>query len=84
MRHAITAVLATAMLGFAGLANADEIKGTVAAIDGQARVLVLDDGNQYAVQEGVQIEGLEPGTEVTVMFQDDGGKRVATSVTPAQ
>ena len=70
------------MLGLAGVANAEEASGKVVSMEGG--VLILEDGTSFTISEGVSTEGLQPGMEVTVSYEDQGGERVATGVTPAQ
>ncbi len=45
--------------------------------------LVLEDGTTFTLAEGVSMEGLEPGTEVTVSYEDQDGTLVATEVAPS-
>ena len=79
----VTAALAgIAMLGLAGVANAEEASGKVVAMEGG--VLILEDGTSFTISEGVSTEGLQPGMDVTVSYEDQGGERVATGVAPAQ
>lgn len=71
---AMTLALITA--AFAG-----EMTGVVASVDADARMLVLESGETFALPEGMDVAGLEPGTQVTVTFED--GTTNATAVTPA-
>ena len=66
-------------------AQADEVKGKVAAINTTTGVLLLDDGKTFTIAEGVNMEGLEPGTEVTVSYEEqvNNNQRVATEVAPS-
>jgi len=68
------------------LAFAEETQGTISEIDQASGTIVLDSGDTFTLQEGVSMEGLQPGAEVTVSFEYDeaSGRAVATSVTPAQ
>ena len=65
-----------------GIAQADEASGKVASVDSQT--LILEDGTTYTISESVSVEGLEPGTEVTVSYEEQDGQMVATDVAPAQ
>jgi len=82
MRKSFVTIAAIATLGFAGVASADEASGKIEAMDVQSRTILLDDGNAYIVGEGVAIESLQPGTEVTVSFEEQGGQKVASEVKP--
>ncbi len=62
-------------------AHADEAAGKIAAAD--AGTLVLEDGTTFTLAEGVSMEGLEPGTEVTVSFEEQDGQLIATEVAPS-
>jgi len=55
----VTAALAgIAMLGLAGVANAEEASGKVVSMEGG--VLILEDGTSFTISEGVSTEGLHP------------------------
>jgi hypothetical protein len=82
MKKSLVTIAAIATLGFAGVASADEASGKIEAMDVQSRTILLDDGNAYIVGEGVAIESLQPGAEVTVSFEEQGGQKVASEVTP--
>ena len=71
---AVTLALITA--AFAG-----EVQGVVAQVDPDARMLMLESGETFALAEDISVEGLEPGTQVVVTFED--GTTNATSVAPA-
>jgi Cu/Ag efflux protein CusF len=84
MKKFVATLAALAMLGFAGAASAEEAKGKIQSVDPTARTVILEDGTTFTVGEGVAIEGLQPGTEVTVMYDVTDGKNTATAITPAQ
>lgn len=84
MRKLVGAVSALALFASAGLAvAAEEVTGTVLEIDEMAQTITLEDGATYTAAEGVILEGLEPGEEVTVSFEEEDGENVATSIRPA-
>jgi Cu/Ag efflux protein CusF len=62
-------------------AHADEAAGKIVAAD--STTLILEDGTTFTIGEGVSMEGLEPGTEVTVSYEDQDGTLVATEVAPS-
>lgn len=84
MKNLLAVLTAVLFLGSAGAALADEAKGKIQAVDPAARTIQLEDGSIYTVAEGVALDALQPGSEVTVMFEDQAGTKTATSVTPAQ
>lgn len=83
MKNLIAALTAVAFLGVAGAALADEAKGKIQAVDPTARTIQLEDGSMYTVAEGVALDALTPGTEVTVSFEEKDGAKTATEVKPA-
>ncbi len=62
-------------------AHADEAAGKIAAAD--AGTLILEDGTTFTLAEGVSMDGLEPGTEVTVSYEEQDGQLIATEVAPS-
>jgi len=64
-------------------ALAEEAAGTIAAVDQTTGTVVLEDGTAFAIGEGLSMDGLAPGTEVTVSYEDQGGLLVATQIAPA-
>ena len=59
MRYVTGAFLALALLGAAGLAEAAEIAGKLAAMDGNR--IMLEDGTIFVLDQGVSAETLKPG-----------------------
>ena len=83
MKNLITVLATVLFLGSAGAALADEAKGKIQAVDPAARTIQLEDGTVYTVAEGVALDTLKPGTEVTVSFEEKNGAKTATDVKPA-
>ena len=81
MNKLIAPIAALAFVFSAATAFAEEAAGKVAAVD--AATLILEDGQTFTISEGVSTEGLEPGTEVTVSYEEKDGQMVATEVAPA-
>ncbi len=73
--------IATAHADEAAEEASDEAAGKVAAVN--ASTLILEDGTTFTIGEGVSTEGLEPGTEVTVSFEEQNGQLIATKVAPS-
>lgn len=59
------AVLAAAAMTVS--AQADEIEGTVQAVDTDMMTLTLDDGTVIEVVENVSLEGIAPGAKVKII-----------------
>ena len=81
MNKLIAPFAAAAFVLSAATAFADEAAGKIAAVD--SSTLILEDGTTYTIGEGVSVDGLEPGTEVTVSYEEKDGQMVIMEVTPA-
>ncbi len=80
----LVALLAGAAFSISATAAlADEAAGTIAAVDQTNGTVVLEDGTAFAIGEGLSMEGLAPGTEVTVSYEDHDGQLVATEISPS-
>jgi Cu/Ag efflux protein CusF len=79
MNKFVAPLAALAFVFSAGIAIADEAAGKITAVDEQT--LILEDGTTFTIGEGVSTEGLEPGTEVTVSYEEKDGQMVITEVT---
>lgn len=82
MKTLVTTLAAIAMLAFAAIAQAAETNGRIASAD--AAMLILEDGTAFVVAEGVSVEGLQPGTQVVVSYEEQNGQKIATAVQVAQ
>lgn len=80
----IALVLGATVLLAVGLANAEDAVGIVQSVDPAARTIVLDNGNTYTVAEDIALEGLKPGDEVMVSYEETGGKLTVTALQKAQ
>ncbi len=58
---------------------AEEVKGTVKAINPADHSIVLDDGTKLTVSDR-QLTNLTPGDQVRAMFQADGSKNIVTDL----
>ncbi len=76
MNKLLGVLVAAALLGTAGVASAEEATGTVEGVDLQSRMIVLDDGTVFAVTEGIALETLRPGSEVTVSYEESDGQKL--------
>ncbi len=84
MNRLLPMLTAAAIIGFAGIAQAEEASGRVQSADPATGTLMLEDGTVFTVDEGIAIETLQPGTEVMVSYEEDNGQKRATSIKPAQ
>jgi Protein of unknown function (DUF1344) len=84
MRKTLAILSVLSILGTAGVALAEEAMGKVQAVDPATRTLTLEDGSSFILGEAVAIDTLQPGTDVTVSYEEKDGQKTATQVTPAQ
>lgn len=80
MKRLLATVAAAALMTSAAAALADESSGKIKMVDPAAMTLTLEDGTVYQLSEGVAIQDLKPGQEVTVSYEVQEGKNVADSV----
>ena len=83
MNKLVAPFAALAFVFSVAIAQADETAGKVAAVDPTSGSLILEDGTTFTIAEGVSMDGLEPGTEVTVSFEEQDGQLIATEVAPS-
>ena len=81
MNKLLGVLVAAALIGTAGAASAEEATGTVEGVDLQSRMIVLDDGTVFAVSEGIALETLRPGSEVTVSYEETDGQKLVNNLT---
>jgi len=84
MKKFLLALSTVAFMAASGLALAEDASGKIQAVDPTARTIQLEDGTIFTVAEGVALDTLQPGTEVTVSYEEQDGQKTATSVMPAQ
>lgn len=70
-------ILAVAVASVAMLASAfaAEVEGVIKAVDAAAKKVVLEDGSELAVADGVSLEGIEAGAKVKITV-DDASKAI--------
>jgi cold shock CspA family protein len=84
MRKLLTALSGLALLLAVGIANAEDAKGIVKEINTTEAWVMLEDGTQFVLAEGITMEELKAGDEVTVSYEMKEGKKVATAVSKSQ
>ncbi len=73
------------LLAFVGVALAAEMSGEVTAVDAAKGTLTLKSGMVEAgfdCEAGSLIKDVRVGDQVTVQYKEEGGKKMATKVTP--
>ena len=84
MRKTLAVLSVLSILGTAGAALAEEAMGKIQAVDPATHTLTLEDGNSFILGEAVAIDSLQPGSDVTVSYEEKDGQKTATEVKPAQ
>jgi Cu/Ag efflux protein CusF len=84
MRKTLAVLSVLSILGTAGAALAEEAMGKIQAVDPATRTLTLEDGSSFVLGDAVAIDSLQPGSDVTVSYEEKDGQKTATQVTPAQ
>lgn len=84
MKRIIAPLFALALVFAVGTANAEEAKGIIKQLDATAAMLVLEDGTQFTLAEGIDLEGIKAGDEVTVAYEMKDGQKVAKDLTKAE
>jgi hypothetical protein len=78
-------LVAIALFSFVGLAVAAEMSGEVTAVDAMKGVLTLKSGTVevgFDCETGSLVKDVKVGDHVMVEYKEEGGKKVATKVTP--
>ena len=78
MRKVLGFTLAT-LLTLTLSATAEEVKGTIKAVDRADQSFVLEDGTKLSVS-GNHLGDLAPGDQVRAVYQTQGGKKVVTDL----
>ncbi len=84
MKRIVAPLFALALALAVGIANAEQAKGIVKDLNPQAASLTLEDGTQFSLPEGIDLEGIKAGDEVTVAYETKEGKKVAKEVVKAE
>jgi hypothetical protein len=79
MRRTIGAVVLAGFL-VTGVASAADLEGKIQVVKTDERVVILEDGKQIWIAEGLSMEELTEGTLVKVAYEERDGKVVAVSI----
>ena len=86
MKRAVSIlIVAFILLTFAGSAIAAEMSGEVTAVDVAKGTLELKTGKveaNFDCETGSLIKDVKVGDHVTVQYKEEGGKKIATKITP--
>ena len=59
---------------------ADEVSGKIQKVDAQDRTIVLEDGTQLWLADGVSADALKEGATVKASYEEKDGKKVVTEI----
>lgn len=79
MRKVLGIALALMLVAAVGSAWAGEIEGKIQKVEPSDRMLVLEDGTQLWLAEGLSIETLKEGTTVKASYEERDGKNIVTT-----
>jgi Protein of unknown function (DUF1344) len=79
MRRTIGAVVLAGFL-VTGVASAADLEGKIQVVKPDERVVILEDGKQIWIAEGLSMEELTEGTIVKVAYEERDGKVVAVNI----
>ncbi|WP_299380656.1 DUF1344 domain-containing protein [uncultured Kiloniella sp.] len=83
MKKLISSVIALGLIASASIASAAEMTGRVMTADPATNTIVLENGTVMELIDGLTVEGLEPGTEVVLTYDEKEGKNLVTNIAPA-
>ena len=78
-------MIAFMLATFLGVAVAEEMSGEVTAVDTMKGTLTLKSETVdvgFDCEEGSMVKDVKVGDHVTVEYKEEGGKKIATKVTP--
>ena len=80
MRKVVGLMVALVLTLAAATSWAAEIEGKLQSMDVGKGVIVLDNGTQLWLAEGVKHEAIAPGTKVKASYEERDGKKVITKL----
>jgi hypothetical protein len=80
LKSLTSAVALVATLALAGIVTAQETSVVIKSYDPAKRVIVIEDGTTYTIEEGVTISELKAGSKAKLIITEKGGKKVVTRV----
>jgi hypothetical protein len=78
------AVVAALLTLVVAPAWADEVSGKIQKVDMNDRSIVLEDGTQLWLAEGVSADALKEGATVKASYEEKDGKKVVTQIDVSQ
>jgi len=79
MRKIVVSLAAlAAAIAFTAPAFAQEVMGVIKTYRSGDRIIILEDGTQYYISEGVKVREYQPGAKVKIYVEERNGRRVIT------
>ena len=76
----VSAAALASAFAFTVPAFAQEMMGVIKTYRPAERIIILEDGTQYYINEGVTVQQYQPGARVKFYVEDRGGKRYITRI----
>jgi cold shock CspA family protein len=80
MTRLLRFALVVLLLAVPAIALSAEIQGKVKTVDTGDRVVTLEDGTRISVPDGIALDSLKEGAEITVSYEERDGKNQATNI----
>jgi hypothetical protein len=80
-RHIVIAIMVLAAAFVPLAVSAADMEGKVQSVDTSERTFTLENGTKVWLPEGVAVDSIAAGSEVSVSYEERDGKPVAVSVT---
>jgi hypothetical protein len=74
------ALTIVAAMTLAGAVAAQQTSVVIKSYDPAKRVIVVEDGTTYTIEEGITISELKAGSKAKLIITEKGGKKVVTKV----
>jgi hypothetical protein len=71
---------ALSLFVFVGQAFADETSARVISFDPMTKIIILEDGNAYILDNSVDASGVSAGKTVSVTYTNDNGRRIISAI----
>ena len=78
MRKFVATMFALLLILGAGAAWAEDVSGKIRSIDQSQRMIVLEDGTELWIAEGLATDTLKDGASVKASYEERDGKKVVT------
>ena len=78
------AVMMLAMVTATGIATADDKRGRIISFDPLTKIIILEDGNAYMLQDNLDLASLHAGKTVVITYDEKDGRRIVTAYSEAK